>query len=114
MKSERAAQIEVNQKPSDDRAFIVRELLESERKYVQDLEVLQTCSKALQQYDILSPDRLHDLFSNLNNLVDFQRRCLIHLEDNARKPPEEQRFGRAFIMLVSTATCTAGAFPVES
>lgn len=61
--------------------------------------MLQNCARALQQHDLLSADRLHDLFSNLNNLVDFQRRCLINLEDNARRPPDEQRFGRAFQML---------------
>lgn len=88
-----------NAKPCDDRAWIVKELIDSERKYVQDLEVLQNCARALQQHDLLSADRLHDLFSNLNNLVDFQRRVLIHLEDNARKPVEEQRFGRAFQVL---------------
>lgn len=99
IESERPVQQQDEAKPCDDRAFIVRELLESERKYVQDLEVLQNCARALQQNDILSADRLHDLFSNLNNLVDFQRRCLINIEDNARKPQEEQRFGRAFVML---------------
>lgn len=101
VESERQAQVEDLSRPSDDRAFIVRELLESERKYVQDLEVMQNCARALQQNDILSPDKLHALFSNLNNLVDFQRRCLINLEDNARKPLDEQRFGRAFQMLES-------------
>lgn len=101
IESERTAHVEDTQAPSDDRAWIVKELLESERKYVQDLEVMQNCSKALQQHDILPADRLHELFSNLNNLVDFQRRCLINIEDNARKPPDEQRFGRVFIMLES-------------
>ncbi|CAO1634508.1 unnamed protein product [Sympodiomycopsis kandeliae] len=99
VESERPSQVEDVAKPSDDRTFIVRELLESERKYVQDLEVLQSCARALQQHGILSADRSHDLFSNLNNLVDFQRRCLINLEDNARRAPDEQRFGRAFQML---------------
>lgn len=101
IESERPAHIEDMSKPSDDRAWIVKELIESERKYVQDLEVLQSCARALLQYNILSADRVHDLFCNVNNLVDFQRRCLINLEDNARKAPDEQRFGRAFQMLES-------------
>lgn len=101
VESQMPSQVEAIAKPADDRTFIVRELLESERKYVQDLEVMQNCARALLQNDILSPDRIHALFSNLNNLVDFQRRCLINLEDNARKAPDEQRFGRAFQMLES-------------
>lgn len=99
--SERATHFDDMSKPCDDRAWIVKELIESERKYVQDLEVLQSCARALQQYNILSTDRIHDLFCNVNNLVDFQRRCLINLEDNARKAPNEQRFGRAFKVLES-------------
>ncbi|CAO1616081.1 unnamed protein product [Parajaminaea phylloscopi] len=101
IESERAAHFDDMSKPCDDRAWIVKELIESERKYVQDLEVLQSCARALQQHNILSTDRVHDIFCNVNNLVDFQRRCLINLEDNARKPPQEQRFGRAFQMLES-------------
>lgn len=48
---------------------------------------------------VLPPNTLHQLFGNLNALVDFQRRFLIQAEDNADRPPQEQRFGNLFITL---------------
>ncbi|SNX82107.1 related to CDC24 - GTP/GDP exchange factor for Cdc42p [Melanopsichium pennsylvanicum] len=101
---ERGLLIETNRKsdnddldhPSDDRAKVIRELLTTERKYVQDLEVLQNYARALAQYDILPPDTLHNLFGNLNKLVDVQRRFLICVEENVRRPPDEQHFGHVF------------------
>ncbi|CAJ0871686.1 6831_t:CDS:10 [Entrophospora sp. SA101] len=80
-------------KPTDNRARVVHELLETERKYVQDME-------ALQIKDIVSADTIHLLFANLNQLVDFQRRFLIRVEANASLPPSEQRFGILFIQMV--------------
>jgi cell division control protein 24 len=89
------------QKPSDDRAWIVRELLDTERKYVQDLEVMQNYARALSQYDILPPDTIHSLFGNLNTLVDVQRRFLICVEENVRRPADDQHFGHVFQIMVS-------------
>ncbi|CEH19444.1 Invasion-inducing protein TIAM1/CDC24 and related RhoGEF GTPases [Ceraceosorus bombacis] len=83
-------------KPNDERAWIVRELLDTERKYVQDLEVMQNYARALGQNDILPPDTIHNLFGNLNTLVDVNRRFLICIEENARRPPDEQHFGHVF------------------
>ncbi|KAJ1019972.1 hypothetical protein NDA16_004253 [Ustilago loliicola] len=104
---ERGLLIETNRKsdnddldhPSDDRAKVIRELLTTERKYVQDLEVLQNYARALAQYDILPPDTLHNLFGNLNKLVDVQRRFLICVEENVRRPPDEQHFGHVFMTM---------------
>lgn len=84
------------QKPTDDRAWIVRELLDTERKYVQDLEVLQSYCRALSQNNIVSPDTIHNLFGNLNMLVDVQRRFLICVEENVRRPADDQHFGHVF------------------
>lgn len=80
-------------------SYVVKELLESERRYVHDLERMQSFAKFLHQKSSLSADTLHDLFGNLDRVVDFQRRFLIYLEDNARRPPEQQRFGQIFISL---------------
>nr|QBH67572.1 putative CDC24-GTP/GDP exchange factor [Ustilago esculenta] len=104
---ERGLLIETNRKsdnddldhPSDDRAKVIRELLTTERKYVQDLEVLQNYARSLAQYDILPPDTLHNLFGNLNKLVDVQRRFLICVEENVRRPPDEQHFGHVFMTM---------------
>ncbi|PLW25182.1 hypothetical protein PCASD_22400 [Puccinia coronata f. sp. avenae] len=89
----------------DDRARVVKEILESERKYVQDLEVLQNYQRALLQREILPSDQIRALFINLDSLVDFQRRFLIGVEANARLPPDEQRFGHLFSSFEDSFSC---------
>ncbi|CAG8460819.1 17373_t:CDS:10 [Acaulospora morrowiae] len=87
------------EKPTDNRAKVVRELLETERKYVQDMEALQNYARELKNQDVVSADTIHLLFANLNNLVDFQRRFLIGVESMSSEPPAEQRFGHLFIQM---------------
>lgn len=53
--------------------------------------------KEVHSHELLSPDTMHYLFGNLNALVDFQRRFLIQIEDQAASPAKEQRFGSLFI-----------------
>lgn len=53
--------------------------------------------REVQAQEILSPDTMHYLFGNLNALVDFQRRFLIQIEDQASCVSKEQRFGSLFI-----------------
>ena len=84
----------------DDRGKVVKEILESERKYVQDLEVLQDYQRKLSQEDIISQDTIHAIFLNLNALVDFQRRFLIGVEAHASQPSDQQRFGHLFLSMV--------------
>ncbi|KAI8647226.1 hypothetical protein BD408DRAFT_479346 [Parasitella parasitica] len=83
--------------PKNTRDKVVLELLETERKYVQDMEILQNYMRELQTQKIVSADTVHYLFGNLNALVDFQRRFLIQLEEIAEKSPEEQRIGQLFL-----------------
>ncbi|KAI8075020.1 hypothetical protein BC940DRAFT_324238 [Gongronella butleri] len=83
--------------PKDTRDKVVLELLETERKYVQDLEILQNYMRELHTQKVLPPDTIHYLFGNLNALVDFQRRFLIQLEEMAEMSAEEQRFGALFV-----------------
>ncbi len=87
--------------PGDDRARVVRELLDTERKYVMHLETLQSFAKALGQNAILPPDTIHNLFGNLDTMVDVQRRFLICVEENARLPVDDQHFGHVFKAMVS-------------
>lgn len=84
----------------DPRDRVVREILESERKYVQDLEVLQDYQRKLAEDGIVSQDTIHNLFLNLNAIVDFARKVLIGIEANASLPPEQQRFGSVFTTMV--------------
>ncbi|GAA5827831.1 hypothetical protein JCM11251_007693 [Rhodosporidiobolus azoricus] len=91
--------------PSDERSLVVREILDSERKYMQDLEVLQDYQRQLQMNDLLTQDQIHSLFINLNKLADFQRRFLIGVEGNASLPAEQQRFGGLFLQMEENFSC---------
>ncbi|KAI1320306.1 hypothetical protein EDD11_001521 [Mortierella claussenii] len=85
-------------KPTDNRAKVVNEILETERSFVQDLENLQAYMRALQaDGTVISPETIHLIFANLNALVDFQRRFLIAIETNAAFSPQEQNFGQVFL-----------------
>ncbi|KAI7823594.1 hypothetical protein BC939DRAFT_160845 [Gamsiella multidivaricata] len=85
-------------RPTDNRAKVVNEILETERIYVQDLENLQAYMRALQsEGTVVSPETIHLIFGNLNALVDFQRRFLIAIETNAALPSHEQNFGQVFL-----------------
>ncbi|KAF9935450.1 hypothetical protein FBU30_000048 [Linnemannia zychae] len=84
--------------PTDNRARVVNEILNTERTYVQDLENLQAYMRALQSDGtVVSPETIHLIFGNLNALVDFQRRFLIAIETNAALTPQEQNFGQIFL-----------------
>ncbi|TFY76008.1 hypothetical protein EWM64_g8002 [Hericium alpestre] len=75
---------------------IIRELVETERKYVQDLEVMQKYSNSLSQSNTIDQDTIHLLFPNLNKLLNFQRKFLIRLEGTAEMPWIDQRWGILF------------------
>ncbi|KAJ1674051.1 Guanine nucleotide exchange factor for Cdc42p, partial [Spiromyces aspiralis] len=83
--------------PRDNRWMAVNELLNTERKYLQDLEVLQGYMHRLQGRNVVSSDTIRYMFANLNYIVDFSRRLLIRLESTACLPPPCQRFGAIFI-----------------
>ncbi|KAF3939937.1 hypothetical protein ABW19_dt0206032 [Dactylella cylindrospora] len=85
-----------SQGPLDKRGKAVVEFLDTERKYVQDLEALQDYMRALQASEIVSNDTIHSLFLNLNQLLDFQRRFLIRMEMMYDMPPEKQKWGSLF------------------
>ncbi|KAJ6515236.1 Dbl homology domain-containing protein [Mycena sanguinolenta] len=76
---------------------IIGELILTERKYVQDLELLQTYATAVSESALLSAHALHLLFSNLSQLLDFQRKFLSRLEVINLLPWQDQRWGRHFI-----------------
>ncbi|RPB23330.1 hypothetical protein L211DRAFT_786992 [Terfezia boudieri ATCC MYA-4762] len=84
-------------KPMDNRGRVVQELVDTERKYVQDLEALQDYMKTLQASEVAPPDLIHNMFLNLNSLVDFQRRFLIRVETVYAQPPEQQRWGQVMV-----------------
>lgn len=48
----------------------------------------------------MTKDIIHSIFSNLAELLDFQRRFLFSLEANLALPQDEQRIGAVFIQYV--------------
>ena len=92
-------------KPMDNRSRVIQELVETERKFVQDLEILQDFMTAVQANEALTPDLIHGVFLNLNSLVDFQRRFLIRVETVYAQPPDQQRWGQVMLSHVSAGSC---------
>ncbi|KAI9675498.1 MAG: hypothetical protein M1829_003302 [Trizodia sp. TS-e1964] len=78
------------------RENVVAELVNTERKYVQDLEALLNFKLTVEEKGVVTGDTIHTIFLNLNSLLDFQRRFLIRIETNNSLPQEQQRWGQAF------------------
>ncbi|GES61692.1 hypothetical protein ATETN484_0006035100 [Aspergillus terreus] len=79
------------------REHILKELLETERDYVHHLQNLQALKKELEETGALTGDASHQIFLNLNNLLDFAQRFLIRIEQHYALPEERQNWGALFI-----------------
>jgi cell division control protein 24 len=80
------------------REHIINELVSSERTYVQHLEMLQMFKRLVEEKGSVTGDAIHDIFLNLNALLDFQRRFLIRVEQTNAQPPNEQNWGNLFVL----------------
>ena len=79
------------------RQHIVDELVRTERTYVQHLELLQAFKKRVEECGAVSGDTIHDIFLNLNALLNFQRKFLIRVEHTNAMAEEDQNWGSLFI-----------------
>ncbi|KAI8964720.1 Pleckstrin homology domain-containing protein [Daldinia sp. FL1419] len=79
------------------RDHIIQELVDTERKYVQDLENLHDLKKALEQKGVITGDIIHQIFLNINSILDFQRRFLIRVETTNSMSQDMQRWGAPFV-----------------
>lgn len=84
-------------KITDDRSKVFRELIQTERKYILDLEMLMAYKNDLRAAELVSNEQIHNLLPNLNDIVDFHRRFLNGLECNINVPTKYQRIGSVFI-----------------
>lgn len=75
---------------------ILKELLETERDYVHHLQNLQALKKELEETGALTGDASHQIFLNLNNLLDFAQRFLIRMEQHYALPEDMQNWGDLF------------------
>lgn len=82
---------------NDASSKVFKEIIDTERKYVQDLELLAKYKQDLIDQDLISNEQIHTLFPNLNEIIDFQRRFLNGLECNINVPTKYQRIGLIFI-----------------
>lgn len=89
--------INVDVQITNERSKVFREIIETERKYVLDLELLVTYRNQLVEAELLLSEQIHTLFPNLNEIIDFQRRFLNGLECNINVPVRYQRIGSVFI-----------------
>jgi cell division control protein 24 len=80
------------------RDHIVKELVDTERKYVQDLENLHDLKKVLEQKGAIPGDAIHQIFLNINPILDFQRKFLIRVETTNSQPRDNQRWGSPFVL----------------
>lgn len=79
------------------RDHILKELVDSERHYVHHLQNLQAMKKELEEAGALTGDSIHNIFLNLNNLLDFAQRFLIRIEQQHELPQEHQNWGALFV-----------------
>ncbi|KAI1780923.1 hypothetical protein F4818DRAFT_20625 [Hypoxylon cercidicola] len=79
------------------RDHILQELVDTERKYVQDLENLHDLKKTLEQKGVIPGDIIHQIFLNINSILDFQRRFLIRVETTNSMLQDVQRWGAPFV-----------------
>ncbi|KAK4695829.1 cell division control protein 24, partial [Lecanoromycetidae sp. Uapishka_2] len=80
--------------PLTVRERIIDEVVKTERDYVQHLETLQSFQNAIQ--GAVPGDAMHDIFLNLNQLLDFQRRFLIRIEQQNSLSEPDQNWGKLF------------------
>ncbi|KAF2842080.1 hypothetical protein M501DRAFT_1022208 [Patellaria atrata CBS 101060] len=79
------------------RKNVIKELIDTEVTYVQHLELLFAFKTAVEEKGAIPRDTIHQIFLNLNQLLDFQRRFLIRLEQVNDLPDEQQDWGHVFM-----------------
>ena len=76
---------------------VIEELVTTERDYVHHLDALQQFKAYVLQSGFFSGDIVHDIFMNLNNLLDHQRRFLIRVEQQKALESGLQNWGHLFV-----------------
>lgn len=86
---------------TDDYSKVFNEIIETERKYVQDLELMLLYKNELLKSEVIDEDQIHSMFPNIDLISDFQRKFLNSLECNINVSPNNQRIGSIFIHAAS-------------
>ncbi|MCJ1476572.1 hypothetical protein MMC13_005238 [Lambiella insularis] len=83
--------------PRSHQQKIIDELVTTERDYVQHLETLQQFKDQVVESGAFTRDDYYDIFSNLDKVLDFQRRFLIRIEQQNSLEPSLQNWGHLFV-----------------
>ncbi|KAJ6536236.1 Dbl homology domain-containing protein [Mycena capillaripes] len=83
--------------PTERQEMIVRELVETERKYGKDIELMHKYATVLSQSNWIDDDIRLALFPNINELFNFQRKFLIRIEETAELAWQGQNWGQHFL-----------------
>ena len=92
-----ASTVDTPPKAMTKRQYILRELVETERQYVHHLQNLQALKKELEVVGALTGDSIHNIFLNLNNILDFAQRFLIRVEQQNEMADAQQNWGKMFV-----------------
>ncbi|KAI8612126.1 hypothetical protein BC830DRAFT_1138251 [Chytriomyces sp. MP71] len=84
--------------PIDNRSRLIKEIVTSERTFMVSLEELHRLQNELAASKIFSKDMMQQLFSNLNELLDFQRRFMVGIESTFNFGASEHRIGQLFLL----------------
>lgn len=80
------------------RDLIIRELVETERKYVANLEKLYDLKKTLEEMGNIPGEILEQICPKIDAILDFQRRFLTQVETINSMPSSNQQWGTPFLM----------------
>ncbi|KAJ7852852.1 Pleckstrin homology domain-containing protein [Mycena leptocephala] len=83
--------------PTRTQENIIRELVETERKYGKDIELMHKYATVLSQSNWIDDNIRLSLFPNMNELFNFQRKFLIRLEATAELAWQDQNWGQHFL-----------------
>ncbi|KAI8914354.1 hypothetical protein EDD86DRAFT_199148 [Gorgonomyces haynaldii] len=85
------------EKPTDNFSRVLFEILETEKTYLKSLVELDEYREDLSQSNSLTNDTVFEIFGNMSDLLDFQRRFIVALEGTMSLGTHEQRVGMVFI-----------------
>lgn len=90
------------------REHIVDELVRTERSYVQHLGLLQDFSRHVRDNGVITHDAIHDIFFNLDQLLEFQTRFLLRIENVNAQTEHDQNWGKLFLSAARPTTGSDG------
>ncbi|KAJ7039699.1 Dbl homology domain-containing protein [Mycena alexandri] len=86
-----------NEAQETRRNNVIRELVETERKYLGDLEHMQNYAVVVAQSNLIDREMHDKIFANTSELVKFHRKFLVSVNANAGLAWEDQRWGLLFL-----------------